>query len=189
MYSIRKLIRIKKLKLDLGLKFILQLFGLFRVHRSEIYCIPVCVKSDQNTYLSFFWGSIQPYLSPWFCENHIRHEDTHSPCSSSHLRAPSLRSKRIFYECIGRHAWRDAWISYLHEANEIALQLPLWEHDDIYTSHAPLRCLGMVWASMFDNGALWLISGDEYRGSPGVKNKQGGFFKGKWFHFNTPNFH
>lgn len=42
---------------------------------------------------------------------------------------------------------------------------------------------------MFDNGTLWLISRDEYRGSAGVKNKQGGFFKGKWFHFNTPNFH
>lgn len=53
-----------------------------------------------------------------------------------------------------RRAWRNAQISDPHQAGQIALQLPLWGYDDVYTLHAPLRCLGMAWASMFDNGAL-----------------------------------
>lgn len=79
-------------------------------------------------------------------------------------------------------------IPYLYMACTIALQLPLWVHDDILTLYAPPRRLRIVWTSMFDDGALWLISGDSWGGSPRVKSNQGGIFKGKWFHINTPDF-
>lgn len=60
-------------------------------------------KSYLNLYLSFLLDSIQPQPSPWSYEDHIRHEDIHPPCISSHLRTPSLRSMRIFYGCMGRY--------------------------------------------------------------------------------------
>lgn len=121
---------------------------------------------------------------------------SHPPYISSDLSPPSLTSMRIYPGRIvewntGRYAldvtradWRrspnftrEATSPFNYQCEGMMLSTHL---------HAALRCPWLVRASMFDNGTLWLISGDEYRDSPGVKNKQGGFFKGKWFHFNTP---
>lgn len=52
----------------------------------------------------------------------------------------------------------------------------------------PVRRRRIVRASMFDDGALWLISGDWWGDSRVEKSIQGGILKGKWFHFNARDF-
>lgn len=178
---------IRKWCTDLYFQFISQSFGLFWGHRWEFVLLKLAI-NHISMHICL------PCSAPSIHEILQRSHQTRAQSSSLRFITSESAFAQIYEGLLPMYSWVERGeIVRLTRRALVPVQISPGESErpqiTIVRARWYLHITEVpVWASVFDNGALWLISRDEYRDSPGVKNKQGGFFKGKWFHFNPPNF-